>query len=102
MRSRTPGYWSCLVWRMAVLFRTMKLRETSECPNCKRLARRVATPEKQLAEALERIAQLEQQLAAAKKDSSTSSKPPSSDIVKPKKPLPLHGSGTGAEASSSC
>lgn len=32
---------------------------------------------------LARIAQLEAQLAAAKKDSSTSSKPPSSDIVKP-------------------
>jgi len=71
---------------MAVSFHTMKLRETSECPNCKRLAGRVATLEKQLAEALARIAQLEQQLAAARKDSSTSSKPPSSDIVKPKKP----------------
>jgi transposase len=39
-----------------------------------------------LAEALQRIGQLEQQLAAARKDSSTSSKPPSSDIVKPKTP----------------
>jgi hypothetical protein len=35
---------------------------------------------------LARIAQLEAQLAAAKKDSSTSSKPPSSDIVKPPRP----------------
>ncbi len=71
----------------------MKLRETTECPNCKRLAKQVARQgveiadlKAQLAAALERIAQLEQQLAAARKDSSTSSKPPSSDIVKPKKP----------------
>jgi transposase len=71
----------------------MKLRETSECPNCKRLAREIARQDAdiadlkaQLAEALQRTGQLEQQLAAARKDSSTSSKPPSSDIVKPKKP----------------
>jgi len=36
-------------------------------------------------------ARLQQQLAAARKDSSTSAKPPSSDIVKPKKPLPKGG-----------
>ena len=36
-------------------------------------------------------AQLKQQLAAARKDSSTSSKPPSSDIVKPKKPRGKRG-----------
>ena len=35
---------------------------------------------------LERIAELEAELAKAKKNSSNSSKPPSSDIVKPKKP----------------
>jgi transposase len=39
----------------------------------------------QLAQALERITQLEQQLAVARKDSSTSSEPPSSDLVKPPK-----------------
>jgi transposase len=78
---------------VAVLFRTMKLRETTDCPNCKRLAKQVARQEveiadlkAQLAAALPRIAQLEQQLAAARKNSSTSSKPPSSDIVKPNKP----------------
>jgi len=78
----------------------MKLRETSECPNCKPIARRLAKLEQQLAAALQGIdkleqenarlrdenAQLKQQLAAARKDSSTSSKPPSSDIVKPKNP----------------
>ena len=42
---------------------------------------------KQLAAALARIEDLERQLAAARKDSSTSSKPPSSDIVKPPRPL---------------
>jgi len=46
----------------------------------------VSELERLLAESLTRIAQLEKQLAAARKDSSTSSKPPSSDIVKP--PLP--------------
>jgi transposase len=71
---------------MPVSSGTMKLRETTECPNCKKLAGRVGELEEQLAAALERIAQLEQQLAAARKNSSTSSKPPSSDIVKPKKP----------------
>src|SRR5574340_548498 len=39
----------------------------------------------------ERIAALEAELAKAKKNSSTSSKPPSSDIVKPKTPLPQGG-----------
>jgi transposase len=50
------------------------------------LAARVAELEKQLAVALARIEQLERQLASARKDSSTSSKPPSSDIVKPPRP----------------
>jgi len=40
---------------------------------------------------LERIATLEAELAAARKNSSTSSKPPSSDIVKPKKPARKDG-----------
>lgn len=56
------------------------------CRNCERLARRVAELEKLLAAALARIVELERQLAAARKDSSTSSKPPSSDIVKPPRP----------------
>jgi len=78
----------------------MKLRETTECLNCKKLARRVAKIEEQMVPTVERIdklelenlrlqnenEQLKQQLAAARKNSSTSSKPPSSDIVKPKKP----------------
>jgi len=84
----------------------MKVRATSNSVNSKRLARRIARQDAEIAdlkaqlpEALQRIdklepentrlrdesAQLKQQLAAARKDSWTSSKPPSSDIVKPKK-----------------
>ena len=39
------------------------------------------------------VARLQEQLAAARKDSSTSSKPPSSDIVKPPPPAPPPGQG---------
>lgn len=46
------------------------------CPNCKRL-------EKRLAELEARLRQLEAELAKAQKNSGNSSKPPSSDIVKP-------------------
>jgi hypothetical protein len=52
------------------------------CGNCERLELRLAELERQLALALARIAELEGELAAARKNSSTSSKPPSSDIVK--------------------
>jgi len=85
----------------------MVLREMATSAQEERLAQRVAKLEEALFGATERIATLEQenaglrdenrglreesarlqqQLAAACKDSSTSSKPPSSDIVKPKKP----------------
>jgi transposase len=50
-----------------------------ECPRCKDLAEKLSTAEAE-------IARLREQLATAKRDSSTSSKPPSSDIVKPKPP----------------
>lgn len=62
---------------------------TTKCENCERLAARVASLEEQLAAALRRITQLEAEIARLKKNSSTSSKPPSSDIVKPPKPSPL-------------
>ncbi len=92
-----------------ICFRTMKARQTHECPNCKGLAKKLARQDaeiadlkRQLATAIQRIdkleqenarlreenGQLKQQLAAARKDSSTSSKPPSSDIVKPPKRPP--------------
>lgn len=62
----------------------MTLDAISPCANCQRLQARL--------EALEAtVGQLQRQLAAARKDSSTSSKPPSSDIVKPPKPRPPAG-----------
>lgn len=48
-----------------------------ECAGCERLQKQVDALQAE-------IAQLREQLARARKDSSTSSKPPSSDIVKPK------------------
>lgn len=54
------------------------------CPGCAELKKLVAT-------LLKRIEALEAALAKAHKDSSTSSKPPSSDIVKPPKPGKRNG-----------
>jgi transposase len=55
----------------------MKRRSKNSCPGCRRL--------EAIVEALRaEVASLREQLAAALKNSSTSSKPPSSDIVKPK------------------
>jgi hypothetical protein len=44
--------------------------------------------ERQLQERTAKVARLEAALAAATKNSGNSSKPPSSDIVKPPKPAP--------------
>jgi transposase len=55
----------------------MKSQGNSRCGQCEILAAKVAALEKDLA-------RLREELAAGKKNSSTSSKPPSSDIVKPK------------------
>jgi transposase len=63
---------------------------TPTCPQCQRLQVQLDAQQAQLdglrstiAELKATILQLQEQLAAARKDSSTSSKPPSSDIVKP-------------------
>jgi transposase len=74
----------------------MKVRKAKNSASRKRRggqAAQVADIQAQLDEAraliktlTDRIAQLENELAEARKNSSTSSKPPSSDIVKPKKP----------------
>src|SRR3954447_12633556 len=64
----------------------MRAKGTARCTNCRRLQARVDALEAELAALKQVVAQLSQQLAAARKDSSTSSKPPSSDIVKPPKP----------------
>jgi transposase len=67
------------------------------CPQCQRLQTQLDVQQAQLDTFQKTIAQLQativglqEQLAAARKDSSTSSKPPSSDIVKPAQP-PLPG-----------
>src|SRR5271155_172835 len=55
----------------------MKRRKKNSCPGCRRL--------EAIVEALRaEVASLREKLAAALKNSSTSSKPPSSDIAKPK------------------
>ena len=87
----------------------MKLRERSHDSERDLLAERLARLEKEFDAAMGRIATLEkenaclrkenerlkQELAAARKDSSTSSKPPSSDMVKPPKPPRKDGKKRG-------
>src|SRR2546427_8671160 len=69
----------------------MRAKDTAGCTNCRRLQARVDALEAELADLKQVVAQLGRQLAAARKDSSTSSKPPSSDIVKPPKPSAATG-----------
>src|ERR1700747_171571 len=65
----------------------MSVTDPASCTNCLRLQARVDVLEAELAALKQVVAQLQVQLASARKDSSTSSKPPSSDIVKPPKAL---------------
>jgi transposase len=60
---------------------TMNDPQSSQCPRCIQLEELVRT-------LTERVEALEAELARSKKDSSTSSKPPSSDLVKPPKAAP--------------
>jgi len=83
----------CFVCDKSVFFRVMSKRKAKGGSDNRRLAEEVAQLKARLAQALaciseleQRNAQLQEQLAKAKKNSSNSSKPPSSDIVKPKKP----------------
>lgn len=69
--------------RECVCSRTMKLRERTTCSDCERSAKRLEKLEARIAELEKQNAELQEQLAKARKNSSTSSKPPSSDIVKP-------------------
>jgi transposase len=66
----------------------MKVRRKDACPNCQRLQRQVAALQAQVQALQATVAQLQEELARLRKDSSTSSKPPSSDLVKPPKPPP--------------
>src|SRR5262245_24791411 len=61
------------------------------CANCERLQRQVEAQQRAIAVLAEQVRALQEQLAALRKDSSTSSKPPSSDIVKPPRPAPPPG-----------
>jgi transposase len=67
----------------------MGKRKSKSCAGCRRLVQVVG-------ELQAKVKQLEVQLAAARKDSSTSSKPPSSDIVKPPRPEPAPDAGPRA------
>jgi transposase len=76
----------------------MKAKARKSCPNCSRLQAKLNAQQAELGSQSRRLAALEatlaklqEQLAAARKNSATSSKPPSSDIVKPPKPPPLNG-----------
>src|ERR671921_380379 len=78
----------------------MRAEGTPSCPNCQRLQAQLDTlqarldsQQAQLETLTTTIQQLQAQLAAARKDSTTSSRPPSSDIVKPPKPDPPEGQG---------
>jgi hypothetical protein len=69
----------------------MRPKARKACPNCRRLQAKLDAQAAWL-EALEAtVARLQEQLAAARKDSSNYSKPPSSDIVKPPEPAPPEG-----------
>jgi transposase len=62
----------------------MKTDARTPCANCQRLQAQVNALQAKVDALLAEAASLRELLAAARKDSTTSSKPPSSDIVKPK------------------
>jgi transposase len=69
----------------------MNTETVPPCANCQRLQAEVEALRAQLVALQATVEQLQKQLAAALKNSSNSSKPPSSDIVKPPKPQPPSG-----------
>ena len=69
----------------------MEDEAATPCANCQRLQAQVDALTAAVAQLQATVAQLQAQLAGARKDSSTSSKPPSSDIVKPPKSQPPAG-----------
>jgi transposase len=64
----------------------MERASATPCANCARLQERLDALQSQVDSLVGEVARLREQLAAARKNSATSSKPPSSDIVKPKPP----------------
>jgi transposase len=69
----------------------MGTEAATSCANCERLQAQVDALTASLTQLQATVADLQTQLAAARKNSATSSKPPSSDIVKPPKPAPPPG-----------
>jgi transposase len=69
----------------------MSQTPATPCANCARLHQQVQTLQQAVSALTEQVRSLQEQLACARKDSSNSSKPPSSDIVKPPKPEPPPG-----------
>ena len=61
----------------------MNQQARKSCPQCRRLQRQLDAQAVQIKALRAELLRLQEKLAAAQKDSSTSSKPPSSDIVKP-------------------
>jgi transposase len=64
----------------------MTTRPTTPCPSCGKLRQENLELQARLRASEQQVKQLQTELAQARKNSSTSSKPPSSDIVKPPKP----------------
>lgn len=60
----------------------MAKKKGSSCPNCRRLEQQLKALQRQVETLQLQLRQVQEQLAAARKNSTTSSKPPSSDIVK--------------------
>ena len=69
------------------------MRKRKDAPSRRELLAIIRRLEARNAELEKRIGELETELAKARKNSSTSSKPPSSDIVKPLKPRPPGSQG---------
>jgi hypothetical protein len=68
----------------------MRPKARKSCPNCRRLQAKLDAQGARLG-AKATVARHQEQLAAARKNSSISSNPPSTDIVKPPKPAPPEG-----------
>jgi transposase len=69
----------------------MGKRRTHPCPGCEQRDQRLRQLRHEVDALRATVRELQEKLAALAKDSSTSSKPPSSDIVKPPKPEPPEG-----------